>query len=88
MIGSSSLSFTLDASNLPRHNHDIYYNNTGDVKGGIWGTNNANGGNYGYSVAGNGTYAKTAPAGYDVTTKTVTLPIPPSVVVYYYVCAK
>lgn len=38
-------------ANLPAHRHSILYNSSGD-KGGIWGVNNINGGNYGNGISG------------------------------------
>jgi len=72
----------LDA--LPRHNHSIYYNTSG-VNGGVWGSGNNTGGNYGNPDSGVASYAYTSYAGGPSNPMSTLTPYVPSYSANYYI---
>jgi hypothetical protein len=76
---------TLSIGNIPNHNHDIEYKTT-TTKGGIWGSGNNNGGNYGWDYGTKG-YAYAMSIVNYPGLSAVTIPTPLSYGVVYYIAA-
>ena len=86
MVGTNALSFTLNNTQLPNHNHQILYNVGTSNDGGIWGGRGEDAGNYG-DISGLSGFASTANFGGGQPVN-LTVPTPPSYTINYYICCK
>ena len=75
MVGSSSVNVSIAVSNLPSHNHNILFSHSTTADGGIWGSSNVDGGNFG----GGGGYFGTSGYAYTAYTgsgNAINVPLP------------